>query len=151
MPVINKVEITIREIAEKDYPALLPLWSQFGGYATAENIGPHYDRIKNDEHYKTFVALVENEVAGFIMSVQSYGIGIEGSQMFIIGIAVKEEYQNKGIGTKLFQQMENFAKEKGVFCIYLNSGFKRTKAHSFYERRGYNKGSYGFGKIINSE
>ena len=145
------MEVFIREIEERDYLALLPLWSQFGGYATAENIGPHYDRIKNDDRYKTFVALVEDEVAGFITSVQYYGIGLEGCYMIIIGIAVKEERQNRGIGTKLIQHMENYAREKGVFNIYLNSDLKRTAAHAFYERNGYGKGSYGFGKTINPE
>ncbi|MCL2512883.1 MAG: GNAT family N-acetyltransferase [Oscillospiraceae bacterium] len=150
-PAKQKADAIIREIEEKDYPALLPLWSQFGGYATAENIGLHYNRIKNDERYKTFVALLEDEAVGFIASARHYGIGIEGSYMVIIGIAVKEEAQNKGIGKKLLQHMENYAKEKGVFSIYLNSDFKRTAAHTFYERNGYGKGSYGFGKTINPE
>ena len=51
------MEILIREIEENDYLALLPLWNQFGGYATVENIVPHYNRIKDDERYKTFIAL----------------------------------------------------------------------------------------------
>jgi len=141
-------EVMIRKIEDKDYLALLPLWSQFGGYATVENIVPHYDRIKNDDHYKIFVALSDNAVVGFITSVRYYGIGVEGSYMIIIGIAVKADEQNKGIGTKLLQYMENYAKEEGVFSIHLNSDLKRTMAHAFYERNGYNKGSYGFGKII---
>ena len=143
------MDLIIRGIQEKDYPALLPLWSQFGGYANSENIKRHYDRIKNDDRYKTFIALFNNETAGFITSVQYYGIGIEGSYMVIIGIAVKKEMQNKGIGTRLIQEMEQYAKESGVFSIYLNSDFKRTEAHAFYERNGYEKHSYGFGKIIN--
>ncbi|MCL2107094.1 MAG: GNAT family N-acetyltransferase [Oscillospiraceae bacterium] len=67
----------------------------------------------------------------------------------ITGIAVKEENQNKGIGTQLIQRMESYAKEKSVFHIHLNSGFKRTAAHAFYERNGFDKGSYGFGKTLN--
>ena len=141
----------IREIQENDYPVLLPLWSQFGGYATAENIVRHYDRIKDDARYKTFVALSEDEVVGFITSVQYYGIGVEGSYMVIVGIAVKQDMQGKGIGSKLTKHMENYAKEAGVFSIYLNSGFNRTDAHAFYERNGYGKHSYGFGKTVNPE
>jgi len=145
------MEIFIREVEEKDYLSLLPLWSAFGGYATAENIAPHYARIQNDERYKTFIALSENEVVGFITSMQHYCIGFEGSHMIIIGISVKEEAQGKGVGTKLIKHMESYAKQEGVFSIHLNSGFKRTDAHAFYERTGYSKGSYGFGKIINPE
>jgi len=145
------MNITIREIQEKDYPALLPLWGQFGGHATAENIARHYDRIKNDGRYKTFVASSADDIVGFITSTRYYGIGIEGSYMVIIGIAVHDQWRRKGIGTKLIQRMENYAKGAGVFSIYLNSDFKRTAAHAFYERNGYNKGSYGFGKTVNPE
>jgi len=143
------MKVIIREIQEKDYLLLLPLWNQFGGYANAENIAPHYARIRDNECYKTFVALIEDEVVGFISSVQWYGIGIEGSYMMITGIAVREENRNKGIGTLLIQHMESYAKEKGTFHIHLNSGFNRTAAHAFYESNGFDKGSYGFGKTIN--
>ena len=145
------MEVVIREIEKKDCLALLPLWNQFGGYATAENIAPHYARIKDNECYKTFVALVGDEIAGFITSVQWYGIGVDGSYMMITGIAVREENRNKGIGTRLIQRMESYAKEKNVFHIHLNCGFKRTAAHAFYESNGFDKGSYGFGKTINPE
>ena len=144
------MDIIIREVDEKDYLALLPLWSQFGGYATAENIVPHYKRVENDERYKTFVAFVNDEAVGFITSVLWYGIGVEGSYMMITGIAVSDKFQHNGIGTKLIQQMESYAKEIDVFHIHLNSGFKRISAHTFYEHNGFEKGSYGFGKTINS-
>jgi GNAT superfamily N-acetyltransferase len=145
------MEIEIREIEEKDYPALLPRWNEFGGHVNIENIARHYNRIKDDERYKTYVALAAGEVAGFIMSVKYYGIGIKGSYMVIVGISVKEEKRGMGIGTKLLNRMEEYAKDTGVFHIYMNSGFKRTAAHALYERCGYNKGSYGFGKTVNPE
>ena len=145
------MNIEIREIKETDYLALLPLWSEFGGYANADNIVPHYDRMCGDDRYKTFVAVLDNEVVGFITSVQYYGIGVEGSYMVIIGISVKAEGLGKGVGTKLMQRMESYAKENGVFSIYLNSDIKRTEVHTFYQRNGYGKHSYGFGKVINPE
>ena len=146
------MDVLIREIEEKDFMALLPLWAEFGGYANAENIVRHYDRIKNDTRYKTYVAVSNsvsnNEIVGFITSVQYFGIGIEGSYMVIVGICVKQDLQGKGIGTKLMKRMEVFAKESNVFSIYLNSDIKRVDAHAFYERNGYRKHSYGFGKTI---
>jgi GNAT superfamily N-acetyltransferase len=142
------LELFIRDIEEKDYLALIPLWSQFGEIIKKDKIGQHYDRMKGDDRYKTYIALINDEVVGFITSVQYFSIGIDGSFMIIIGIAVKNELQNKGIGTKLIKKMEKYAIEKEVFSIYLNSDIKRTDAHAFYEQNGYDKGSYGFGKNI---
>jgi len=45
--------------------------------------------------------------------------------------------------------VENYAKEAGISFIILNSGFKRTDAHAFYEHNGYDKDSYCFDKTIN--
>ena len=145
------MEIFIREIEEKDYPVLLSLWNNELGnrHVTAENIAPHYDRVKNDDRYKTYVALLEDEVVGFISSSQTYAVGFDGSYMQIIAMAVKTEKQNKGIGTKLIQSMESYARERSCYSIGVCSGFKRTDAHAFYERNGFDKGSYAFSKWLN--
>ena len=147
------MEIVIREIEEKDYPALLSIWNNELGNkdVTAENIKPHYDRVKNDSRYKTYVACLEGELVGFISSAQTYAVGFDGSAMQIIGIAVKAEKQNKGIGTKLIRSMENYAREINCYSVGLCSGFKRTGAHAFYEHMGYIKGSYAFTKMFNHE
>ena len=147
------MDIVIHEVEETDYPALLLLWNnELGnGHVTADNIALHYNRVKNDDRYKTYVALLENEVVGFISSAQTYAVGFDGSAMQIIAMAVKTEKQNKGIGTKLIQRMENYAKEVRSYSIGLCSGFKRTAAHAFYERNGFVKGSYAFTKMLDSK
>jgi len=147
------MEVVIRELNENDYPAILSLWNNELGnnHVTNNNIAPHYDRVKNDKLFKTYVALFENIVVGFISSAQTYAVGFDGRYMQIIAMAVKTECQNKKIGTKLIRQMENYAKEMGCYSIGLCSGFKRTAAHAFYERNGYEKGSYAFTKMINAK
>ena len=144
------MEILIREIEEKDYSAVLSLWNNELGNrnVTAENVAPHYNRVKNDERYKTYVALLEDEVVGFISSAQTYAVGFDGSYMQIIAIAVKTEKHHNGIGTKLIQNMENYAREKSCYSIGVCSGFKRTGAHIFYERNGFDKSSYAFNKML---
>lgn len=144
------METVIREIEEEDYLTVLSLSVNELGVRliSVEQVASHYDRVKNDERYKTFVALVEDEVVGFISSVQSYEIGKEVGFMHIVALAVKKEKQNQGIGTKLLQHMENYAKKKGISSIILNSGIQRVDAHAFYQSKGYNKGSWCFNKII---
>ena len=145
------MEVLIREIEEKDYLALLPLWNNDLGshVVTAENIARHYDRVKNNEYYKTFVAIAGDEVVGFVSSVRILAVGFEGCAMQIIGIAVKKEHHNKGIGKKLMQEMEGLARAMGVYNIGLNTGVKRTDAHAFYKRCGYTTGgNLNFGKML---
>ena len=144
------MEIFIRDIEEKDYPAVLSLWNDVIGnkWVTAENIAPHYARVKNDDNYKTLVALIDDEVVGFITSAQTYAVGFDEQFMQINGIAVKSDKHNKGIGTKLIQSIEKYGHNKGIKNIYLCSGVQRTNAHEFFKRNGYDNHSWCFGKKL---
>ena len=55
----------------------------------------------------------------------------------ILGLAVKSEYQNKGIGKRLIQAAEAWATENNINTMRLNSGISRTNAHNFYRHLGY--------------
>jgi len=68
--------------------------------------------------------------------------------MRIIALAASKEHQNQGIGSALLKYAEDFAVSRGVTAFALSSGLKRLEAHMFYERNGYDKRSYGFGKDI---
>jgi GNAT superfamily N-acetyltransferase len=94
------------------------------------------------------VALLDNNIVGFITTLEAYEIGREVGFLWICGLAVQAQYQNKGIGTKLLKHIENYAIEKGISSIILNSGFQRVNAHIFYEHNGYEKHSYCFSKRL---
>jgi len=146
---VSIIKVFIREVEETDYQSLLPLWHQFAKTAVMDDLINHFERIKDDENYKTFVALYEDRVVGFIASVRYYGVGIENSYMIITGSAVSMSAHNRGVGTKLLQHLERYAKESEVFSIYLNSELNHTEAHAFYEHNGFFKHSFGFGKTLN--
>ncbi len=140
------MDIVIREIEEKDYPAVTTLFINeiLGNNKTIDDYSDYvvlfFNTIKNDKNYKTFVALLNNNVIGFISTVTMFWVA--SGCMFIQCIAVKNEYQNKGIGTKLLKQTEDYAKAKGITGTGLQSGVQRTAAHAFYEHNGYIKSYY---------
>lgn len=143
------MEITIRPIKEDDYQGVLLLGNnELGCNHNIDDYINHYNRIKNDERYKTVVALYKEKIIGFISSVWSFEIGQVLGFMHIVGLAVKSENQNQGIGTKLLEYMENYAKEIGISSIVLNSGVQRTGAHAFYQNKGYGKNSWCFSKKL---
>ena len=53
--------------------------------------------------------------------------------LLVENVAVLESYQGKGVGRKMFQEIERWAKEEWN-CHYeiLASGLNRTGAHKFY-------------------
>ncbi|NEU62348.1 GNAT family N-acetyltransferase [Paenibacillus sp. ALJ109b] len=145
------MEIKIREIVANDYTEVVFLWNDVLEIRNVneENFRVTKEKMKEDGNYKTFVALFENDVVGFVTIVQALSIGITIGYLHIQALAVKKEFQYRGVGTKLLRHTENYAKELGISSIILCSGFKRTDAHAFYEHNGYDKDSYCFDKIIN--
>lgn len=144
------MDIEIREIKVDDYSEVVLLYNNELGNRNinVENITARLERMNKDNNYKSFVALFENKVIGFITMVQTMAIEHEIGYMKINGLAVQVNYQRKGIGAKLLKHAENYALEKGISRIILNSGFQRTKAHAFYESKGFDKLSYCFSKNI---
>ncbi|WP_413372928.1 GNAT family N-acetyltransferase [Paenibacillus taichungensis] len=145
------MEIKIREIVANDYTEVVFLWNDLLEIRNVndENFRVTTEKMNEDGNYKTFVALFENDVVGFVTVVQALAIGVSIGYLHIQALAVKKEFQHRGIGTKLLRHTENYAKELGISSIILCSGFKRTDAHAFYEHNGYDKDSYCFDKIIN--
>jgi GNAT superfamily N-acetyltransferase len=144
------MEVIIREIKVSDYLEVALLWVNVLEYRNVnfENFSSTMDKMNKDGNYKTFVALFSNKVVGFITTVQALAVGFEVGYLKIDGLAVHEEHQSKGIGTKLLKYVEDYSKEKGLSRIILCSGFKRTNAHTFYEHNGYDKVSYCFDKVL---
>lgn len=143
------MDIEIREMKAVDYPKVVLLWSsKLGGNVNLEQFTSRIERMNKNNDYKTFVALLDNEVVGFITTVQTMALEFEIGYLKINGLAVQKNLQNKGIGTKLLKYAEDYALKSGLSYFILNSGFQRTDAHAFYEHKGFDKKSYCFTKKI---
>jgi GNAT superfamily N-acetyltransferase len=52
-------------------------------------------------------------------------------------LAVSSQSRGSGIGAELVTALERWAVSRGARDIIVNSAFRRTRAHAFYERLGY--------------
>ncbi|QNK57105.1 GNAT family N-acetyltransferase [Paenibacillus sp. PAMC21692] len=145
------MEIKIREIAADEYSEVVVLWNDVLGVHTVtdENFRVTMEQMIKAGNYKTFVALLENHVVGFISIVHGLAVGSENGYLHITGLAVRKEFQRHKVGTELLRYTENYAKDSRISSIILCTGMKRTNAHAFYEHNGYDKDSFCFDKIIN--
>lgn len=78
-----------------------------------------------------FVACLQEEVVGYI------GVFATIDDYNIIGIAVKEEFQRKNIGTLLLQKVIETAKENNVKSLSLEVDATNNKAIKFYEKHNF--------------
>ncbi|NOW53756.1 GNAT superfamily N-acetyltransferase [Clostridium saccharobutylicum] len=71
-----------------------------------------------------------------------------GSIFLVIeDVVVKEGLRGKGIGRKLMESLDEFAKTKECAYAILVSSDYRKNAHKFYENSGFTDSVRGFRKV----
>ncbi len=117
--------IEISEINEEIKKFLKEQWAK----ADLEHFGKV---ISWEKIIKKFQATENGELVGILEIIIQAGV------CHIDEIIIKENYQSKGLGTKLMQKAEEIAKEYNCHKLYLETG-KTWKATKFYEKLGYIK------------
>lgn len=88
---------------------------------------------------KIFVAIVDKTVVGYIHA-NDYDTIYFPHMKNIMGIAVATKYKRQGIGKKLMEAVETWARESDAKGIRLVSGSTRVVAHEFYRHCGFEEG-----------
>lgn len=85
-----------------------------------------------DKNYKTFKVLLNDEIAGFVILQIS-------DEVNIVSIAIKKEFRNLGLATKLLKTAVDFAKQINVNNISLEVSYKNVRAYLLYKKLGFEK------------
>ena len=143
------MNVTIREIEEKDYMSVAVIWREVLDIpVTDEELNNTYGKMKEDNRYSTYVAEADGKVVGLITMATALAIGHPTGYTKINGLGVLPEYRKMGIGKKLIEQAEQEAVRNGTRYLGLASGLTRENAHKFYEHLGFKKTSYWFRKRV---
>ena len=94
------------------------------------NMDSVLERFKNKK-IDYFVALLDAHTIGFV------DIDFNNNSPRILGLAVLEEFQNKGIGTRLLHRAVARVKEKGFKKVKLLVSEDNLRARRLYEREGF--------------
>jgi GNAT superfamily N-acetyltransferase len=150
MTVSAKSNVTIRAPEARDYPRMAELAGQLGYKSTGEDIAKRLASMQNSGEYAVFVAaLPGGEIAGWIGVFMYRSIEAE-VRAEINGLVVEERARSAGIGRRLLERAEEWARDKGCVAVGVRSNVLREGAHKFYERLGYtvNKTQKSFRKTL---
>ena len=123
----------------KEVGILFDLYRQFYKYKSNIHDSINYisERISNNESI-IFLALTENNnSAGFVQLYETFGSLHLGKIIILYDLYVKEEFRKHGIGKKLMQKSEEYAKSIGAKGIELSTAKDNLSAQSLYEKIGY--------------
>ena len=156
--------MAIRTAQERDIPRLLSLLTQvdmvhhrgrpdlFKGPATKYTDKQLRELLK-DETRPIFVWTDENDtVMGYAFCIFQRHIGdnvmTDILTLYIDDLCVDESVRGSHIGTKLYDHVLSFAREKGCYNVTLNVWAFNESALNFYQKRGLKPQKIGMETIL---
>ena len=98
-----------------------------------------FQNILNDSK-EIFLIIKDKHIIGFIHATinnkESNNL-ISNKNLFISSFGIKKEYQNKGLGTKLFKELKKIAINQKCDNIILNVWSFNNNAITFYLKQGF--------------
>lgn len=145
----GRVIEVIREIEIEDASSFLQLSKQLDEETkfmlyepgerktTAEQQEKMIHRFIENEYATIFVAVEDERVVGFIL-VNGNNIQRKRHVATIV-IGILQEYNGRGIGTRLFKEVEKWAKLHDVWRLELTVMAHNTRAQALYKKAGFEK------------
>lgn len=126
----------IRNVKISDHKDIARICKNDLGYDADEMLVK--SRIENlDSNREAVLVAVCNEKTVGFVHCEIYNTLYFETLVNIQGLAVSSEYRRMGFGRELMNSAEEWAKQKGINKIRLNSGLNRKDAHTFYRNLGY--------------
>jgi len=146
-------DVTFRHADKNDVPAIVAMLSdddigESRESATQES-APVYERAFEDmnacpDNY-ILLAEIDGQLVGSLQLVFIPGLSRQGAKRAIIeAVRVKSAVRGQNIGTALMKRAIAEAREAGCKLVQLTSDRRRTRAHLFYRRLGFEQSHVGF-------
>lgn len=128
--------VGIRAMALRDAEAVAALTGQLGYERTPEDIARWIQDAAGGDGQVALVACLDGVVVGWIevsieRRLQSDAFALIG------GLVVGDGARGRGIGRRLCEAAEEWARERGMAKLRVTSRSTRPDAHRFYLRDGY--------------
>jgi len=129
-------QLVVRRLTVNDAAAVAELSAQLGYPASAEELRPRLETMMGSEDRVAFAAVRDAELLGWIDAAVERHLQAEDT-VVIGGLVVRETARGGGVGKRLCEEVEQWARERGFRRVRVRSQIKREDAHRFYLRDGY--------------
>ncbi len=148
--------LRFRSAAHSDLPSILDLYRQpdmdNGKALTLTTAQAVFDRINAIPGYGLYVAVHEQRIVGTFALMIMPNLGHCGTPSGVLeDIVVATGHQGVGIGTAMIGEAMRLCGAAGCYKMTLSSNLKRERAHTFYDKLGFDKHGYSFRIAIAGE
>lgn len=133
-------EIKYHKLATTDLKILIQLIRVYEEVFEMENFtlpGTAYlQSLLAKEHMIFFVAVSDGKVVGGLTAHTLPSVYFESDEIYIYDLAVKAEYQRKGIGRTLVAELKHYCKNLGKKEVFVQADLADEHAIDFYRATG---------------
>lgn len=130
--------MTIHPLQPQDLPAYFVLRTALWPDSAAD-FELEVSKILNNHRLASFVAEKDGQLVGFVeVSLREYAEGCESSPVgYLEGWYVAPRHRKTGIGRRLVQAAEDWARARGCSEMASDSELSNTQSHQAHARLGY--------------
>lgn len=128
--------VLVRFADPSDVVDVARLSAELGYPEPSDRIAKLIDVCADDPFRRILVAEVEGRILGWIECLVFETL-TASPEALITGLIVDPASRGQGIGKRLVQAVEDWAKRHQLSAIRVRSQVKRAEAHRFYESLGY--------------
>jgi GNAT superfamily N-acetyltransferase len=136
LKVMNNLLVRRAQLA--DASRMAELSGTLGYPVSAEAMARRLTRVLELETHSVFVAQANGEVVGWSHGVEQEMLELE-HRCEIWGLVVAENERGRGVGRRLIEAIEKWARDRGLEDMSVRSNVVRPESHPFYERMGYER------------
>ena len=138
-------ELSIRPAQAEDAEALAGLVRQLGYVVSPADMVERLAAMAAEGH-QVLVAELGGEVTGCLSTSTMRVLHRPAPVGRISMMVVDEVRRGRGIGARMVRAAEQALAESGCYMVEVTSNLRRTAAHGFYARLGYERTSYRFAR-----
>jgi len=130
----------IRQATDKDLPKIIDLLREMDGEdgLAQDESWATWTKINEYPYYKIFVIEERASLIGTCSLVIIDNLGHLGAKLAVAeNMIISQEFRGQGMGNQLMKFVMARAKEEKCYKLMLSSNKKRTLAHNFYEKLGF--------------
>jgi aminoglycoside 3-N-acetyltransferase I len=122
------VSYTYRKLSAADAPLMHGLLAMFGEafgepdtYQGAVPSDAYLKALLAKPHFIALAAVDGDEVAGGLAAYELEKFERERSEIYIYDLAVRENHRRKGVATGLIRTLQQIARDRGAYVIYVQA------------------------------
>jgi GNAT superfamily N-acetyltransferase len=135
---VAMTDFVIRRATSADAAGVAELSGILGYPVDRETMQRRLERLGGGEEHVVFVAETSRQIVGWIHGAEHEFL-VAGRVGEICGLVVAEGERTSGVGRRLVEAVEQWARGRGLDEVSVRSNVARTESHPFYEKVGYTR------------